>query len=205
MADRDPVAALEQLGAMKERGLITDEEYAAKRAEILAQMNAPSAAPTPPVAPPAATPPAPAKKQASPAVGCAGAVVLLVAAYLLFGKGTRMPAGNGNGGGNATPGGGGGGGGAPVTLLDLSGSGIKNSSSFTTTGPWTVAYTYDCANFGMNGNFIVTVGDSSGTPVAFPVNELGDKGSSSSTVYDTGTLHLEMNSECSWHVKATQP
>lgn len=94
----------------------------------------------------------------------------------------------------------------PVTLLSLSGSGIKNSQTFTVTGPWTINYSYDCSSFlNSSGNFIVTVADSSGSPVEFPVNELGTKATSTSQAYSTGALHLEMNSECDWTVKATQP
>jgi hypothetical protein len=94
---------------------------------------------------------------------------------------------------------------AAVTLVDEQGSGIKKTKEFTATDAWTLSYSYDCSGFGSQGNFIVSVADHSGTPVDLPVNELGAKGSSSSQVYSTGVLHLEVNSECSWHLVATQP
>lgn len=134
-----------------------------------------------------------------------GAVILVVLAAIGSQAGQKPTPAAGNGG---SGGGGGTGGGAPagpVTLLTLSGNGIKNSQTFTTTGPWTIAYSYDCSSFGSQGNFAITVADSSGGLKGVPVNELGAKGSSSTQDYDTGDLHLEMNSECAWTVKATQP
>jgi hypothetical protein len=44
----DPVSALEALVAMRERQLISDEEYQSKRAEILSQLNGTPPAPEPP-------------------------------------------------------------------------------------------------------------------------------------------------------------
>jgi hypothetical protein len=93
---------------------------------------------------------------------------------------------------------------APVRLLDLKGRGIKNSKTFTTTAQWTLHYTFDCKSFGYKGNFQVYL--FRGTDlVAILVNDLARKGGSSTPAYETGTFHLEMNSECSWHVKVTQP
>jgi len=42
----------------------------------------------------------------------------------------------------------------------------------------------------------------SNAPVDVPVGELGGAGDSTSDVYHGGHVHLEMNSECSWHVTA---
>lgn len=92
-----------------------------------------------------------------------------------------------------------------VTLLDLTGSGIKDSTTFTTTAPWTIAYDFDCSGFaGGKGNFVVTVFNGTDL-VGVAVNELAAKGASTTAQYDTGTIHLSMNSECPWHVVATQP
>jgi hypothetical protein len=49
------------------------------------------------------------------------------------------------------------------------------------------------------------VEDNDGTPVSVAANVLSAKGSDTTAEYDKGTLHLSMNSECDWHVKATQP
>jgi hypothetical protein len=95
---------------------------------------------------------------------------------------------------------------APVTLLDMKGSATKNSKPFTTTGTWTLAYTFDCSSFpGGKGNFQVYVYQGT-QPVGVAVNEYAAKGDSSTTQYETGELHLQMNSVCDkWHVTVTQP
>jgi hypothetical protein len=88
---------------------------------------------------------------------------------------------------------------AAVTLLNISGDGIKNTAPFTASGDHlTVSYAYDCSAFGGSGNFIVDLNDSSGL-VDGVANELGAKGQSSSTrnVHGTSSLsagrrHVEM-------------
>jgi hypothetical protein len=82
-----------------------------------------------------------------------------------------------------------------ATLLTLSGSGIENTAQFTTDGNWTLKYSYDCSSFGQAGNFVVS--DETGMPL---VNEMNLKGSGSTPQYDSGTHHLEVNSECDWTV-----
>jgi hypothetical protein len=90
----------------------------------------------------------------------------------------------------------------PRVLLDLAGTGIKNSDEFSAPSHWRIHYTYDCSSFGQQGNFQIYVEEGS-TPVDAPVNELGAKGDSTTDVYHAGTVHLSMNSECDWHVTAT--
>jgi hypothetical protein len=90
---------------------------------------------------------------------------------------------------------------APKVLLDLTGSGIKNSAEFSAPSHWRIHYTYDCTAFGQQGNFQIFVEQGS-TPLDAPVNELGAKGDSTTDVYQGGTVHLSMNSECDWHVTA---
>ncbi|HXW33939.1 MAG TPA: hypothetical protein VEJ87_05120, partial [Acidimicrobiales bacterium] len=65
--------------------------------------------------------------------------------------------------------------------------------SFSQTGPWTMAWSYNCSNYGSPGNFIVTVNGSfsdNGT------NELNSAGSGIDYYYDTGTFSLSIESEC---------
>jgi hypothetical protein len=95
---------------------------------------------------------------------------------------------------------------APVTLLDMKGSATKNSKPFTTTDTWTLHYTFDCSSFpGGRGNFQVYVYQGT-QPIGVAVNEFAAKGDSSTTQYETGELHLQMNSTCdTWHVTVTQP
>jgi hypothetical protein len=87
----------------------------------------------------------------------------------------------------------------PVTVLTEHGTGIKNTVKFTVHGDWDLHYTYDCANFGMQGNFAVT-----GMGGDFPnvmVNELDEKGTDTTHQHDGGTMYLQINSECAWTIK----
>jgi len=99
-------------------------------------------------------------------------------------------------------GGGGGGGSGLGTLLEASGSGIKNTAEFTTTAAsFTVRYSFDCSAYGSSGNFIAELyqGNSSVDSIA---NQLAKSGSDSTPLYDgAGTYHISVNSECDWTVK----
>ncbi|MEY9965336.1 hypothetical protein ABIA33_003378 [Streptacidiphilus sp. MAP12-16] len=150
--------------------------------------------------------PAPAPK--SKAKGCAGigclavvAVAVVIGVIAAIGgtkttvtsSGPDAPAASTTGAGAPAP--------APAkpkTLLTLKGTGIKNSAQFTAAGNWTLAYTFDCASFGSQGNFMVS--DETGMPL---VNELKTKGAGSSPQYNAGQHHLEINSECDWTVTVT--
>lgn len=88
----------------------------------------------------------------------------------------------------------------PQTLLDLSGSGTKQTQTFIAAGDWDLNWTYDCTAAGGNGNFIVTVYNQDGS-VSFdntPVNQLGAKGGDVQHYHTGGTFYLSVNSECSW-------
>ena len=100
----------------------------------------------------------------------------------------------------------------PQTLINFSGSGIRNSAPFTVgSGPVTVHYSYDCSSNGSEGNFSADLlyGNQSSLnsddqPIA---NELGTGGSQTTTVYpqDPGQrYYLSVDSECSWSVKVSQ-
>jgi len=64
---------------------------------------------------------------------------------------------------------------APQVLLDLKGSGSKQTQKFTAGGDWHLEWSYDCSNFGSQGNFIVSVynGDGSMSFQNSAVNQLG--------------------------------
>ena len=89
----------------------------------------------------------------------------------------------------------------PKVLLKVKGNGIKNTAKFTTGDSWTIHYTYDCTKtFGGDGNFTVYVDYPTGD---IPVNELGKKGSDSSTASGAGTHTLKVASECDWTLTVT--
>lgn len=89
----------------------------------------------------------------------------------------------------------------PKTLFTLKGNGTKNSQKFTTGNDWVIHYSYDCTNFGGQGNFAVSIG---AELVDANVNELGKKGTGTEPVYnDSGTHYLSVLSECSWTISVT--
>lgn len=88
---------------------------------------------------------------------------------------------------------------APKVLLDVTGSGIKQTQKFTAGGDWDLEWSYDCASFGTSGNFVVTAYGSDGLPAVL-TNELGAKGADVTHQHNAGTFYLSVNSECSWHV-----
>lgn len=92
---------------------------------------------------------------------------------------------------------------APKVLLDIQGSGTKSTEKFTTAGSdWDLQYAYNCSNFGSRGNFIVSVnGGDGGLSSNAGVNQLGASGNDVDHYHTGGTFYLEVNSECSWHIK----
>jgi hypothetical protein len=92
---------------------------------------------------------------------------------------------------------------AKTVVLKVSGSGIKNTKSFTTGDDWSIKYSFNCASFGSEGNFQVYVYTDDQLSDA-PVNELSKKGSDVTYEHgDSGKQYLEINSECSWSVTVT--
>ena len=88
---------------------------------------------------------------------------------------------------------------AAHTVATYNGSGIENTPQFTVTATWKLDYSFDCTDFGYQGNFIVM---EDGTFGAMSVNGLAMSKSGSSYAYnDGGTHYLKINSECSWTVK----
>ncbi|MEV6547960.1 hypothetical protein AB0M57_04530 [Streptomyces sp. NPDC051597] len=83
-------------------------------------------------------------------------------------------------------------------VLSESGSGVKSTAKFHVDGDWDLKYSYDCADFGMAGNFIVKEG---GNPLGeLYLNELGKGKSDVTHLHDGGTRFLEVNSTCSWKI-----
>jgi hypothetical protein len=92
----------------------------------------------------------------------------------------------------------------PGVLVDTAGTGIGSTAEFDAPAHWKLRYTFDCSQIpaGMQGNLQVFIyqGD---LPVDVPVNELGSRGGATIDVARPGRLHLEVNSECRWHVTVT--
>lgn len=161
----------------------------------------------------------PPKKKSKLGIGCLGVVgvfvIVLIAAAVAGGghSGNAANAGTDNSGDNtpAAPATGAAAAAAPATtaapvktsVLQISGSGIKNTKSFTTGPDWSIKYSFDCANFGNQGNFAVSVYTADELSDV-PVNALAEKGSDTTYEHgDSGTQYLAINSECSWTVTVT--
>jgi hypothetical protein len=83
--------------------------------------------------------------------------------------------------------------------LSTSDSGSHSTQTFTVPPNWKLAWSYDCSAFGSSGNFMVDVQGAS----VQGVNELGSGGSGTESYHSGGTVWLEINSECSWQLKAS--
>jgi hypothetical protein len=91
---------------------------------------------------------------------------------------------------------------ATFTSAEVGSSG--NTADFTQSGPWTMAWTYDCSAFGSQGNFSVDINQPAGDETEdLGTNELGDGGSGTDYYYDTGTFSLSVISECDWSITVT--
>lgn len=91
----------------------------------------------------------------------------------------------------------------PQTVMSISGTGTKSTQTFTVNSNWQMQWSYDCSNFGDQGNFQVFIYTSSGS-MSFDnamVNEAGMSGSDTEYYHTGGTYYLEVNSECSWNIK----
>jgi hypothetical protein len=75
------------------------------------------------------------------------------------------------------------------------------TSQFSESGLWTMAWSYNCASNGSQGNFIVTVNQPSGDLANDQgPNELGMSGTGTDHYSDTGVFSLAVDSECAWTI-----
>jgi hypothetical protein len=96
-------------------------------------------------------------------------------------------------------------------LIVVNGSGIRESAPFNVGhGPLTVRYRFNCASSGGAGNFIADAlyGDQSSlnSDDQSIANALAKRGHQITTIYPSypgKKYHLEVNSECSWHITVT--
>ena len=89
------------------------------------------------------------------------------------------------------------------TLLDISGSGSKSTAKFTAASDWDLNWSYDCNNFGQDGNFQVYIYNGDGT-LSFAnslINQLGKSGADVEHYHNGGTFYLTVNSMCKWKIQ----
>lgn len=92
----------------------------------------------------------------------------------------------------------------PKVLLDITGNGSKQTQKFTTSSNWNIKYTFDCTNFGSQGNFQYFIYNGDGSPnTDTGANDLAVSGGTTNYYYDNGEHYLSVNSECDWHVVVT--
>jgi hypothetical protein len=76
-----------------------------------------------------------------------------------------------------------------------------STPSFSQTGPWTMAWSFDCTSYGSPGNFGVNVNQpSNDLNDDIGPNELAMSGSGTDFYYDAGTFNLDVISECDWTI-----
>ena len=91
---------------------------------------------------------------------------------------------------------------SPRTLLASSGSGSKSTQIVTVPSEWSLEWSYDCSNFGPQGNFQVFVYNSNGSPAeANGLNQLGAGGADTEYYHQGGNLYFVIRSECRWTIK----
>ena len=91
----------------------------------------------------------------------------------------------------------------PQVLLDLSGNGTKTTQKFTAGKDWDLNWSYNCSNFGQDGNFQVFIYDGNGQ-MSFrnsPVNQLGASDSGVEHYHNGGEFYFTVNSVCSWKIQ----
>lgn len=89
----------------------------------------------------------------------------------------------------------------PYTVLTETGNGIKTTRTFKVHDDWDLYYSFNCANFGGQGNFAVT-NDTTGDVY---VNALAAKGKDVTHEHNgDGSMALSIDSECDWRIKVVQ-
>jgi hypothetical protein len=89
-------------------------------------------------------------------------------------------------------------------LLEMSGTGHRQSATFVVPGPWDLGYTYDCSNFpDRTGDFFVTVHDGDGSvSTGDPgVDESGPGRDAVAYGRWAGAYYVSVDTECHWAVK----
>ena len=90
----------------------------------------------------------------------------------------------------------------PMTITSNEIGDSGQSQQFTIGGPWAMAWSYNCSNYGSQGNFQVSINGSTGD---IGPNELGPSGTGTDNYNDTGTFSVSVNSECHWSLTISLP
>jgi hypothetical protein len=90
----------------------------------------------------------------------------------------------------------------PTPAFAVSGSGTNSTRTFSVSGDWDMAWSYNCSNFGMAGNFIVFIYNANGSMSYsnFGPNQLGLSGTGVEHYHSGGSYYLQVLSTCSWKI-----
>jgi hypothetical protein len=81
------------------------------------------------------------------------------------------------------------------------GSGTTETRSFRPpSGSWRINYSFNCSDWGADGNMIIWVYRSNGDPIQLAANDLDYRGSGHTHVHKSGRFYLDIDSECDWVV-----
>jgi hypothetical protein len=89
----------------------------------------------------------------------------------------------------------------PKPFFTESGSGNKQTKSFTATSKWLLQFHYTCVTLGHKGHFTLTLHPSSGSPVKVTTQE--GEGGGGARAFQAGTFTLQVTTPCTWGVSAT--
>jgi hypothetical protein len=86
-------------------------------------------------------------------------------------------------------------------IFELHGSGPKITQPFSAAGSWVLTYTYDCSSArGEEPSFSLRIG---GAPIyVAPIERDEMRASDTVYVHQTGTFYLQIDTPCTWQVKA---
>jgi len=89
-------------------------------------------------------------------------------------------------------------------LLQTSGSGTETTATFTATGAWSIAWSFDCGA-GSGGSFFVDVYNASDRTPDFKnrgiVAEGEQHAADTSHFANPGTFYLQITTRCAWTIK----
>jgi len=92
---------------------------------------------------------------------------------------------------------------AGEVLMKSSGSGQKQTQKFTAAGDWDLAYNYDCSNANGLDLFQMYLYDGDGNLAGVGANSQERKGNDVTHQHQGGTFYVEVNTACTWQIKAT--
>jgi hypothetical protein len=88
-----------------------------------------------------------------------------------------------------------------AAIFELRGTGPRITDPFSASGSWGLTYSYDCSQQrGQQPSFQLRI---SGAPIYMaPIVRSDRHATATMYVHDSGTFYLQIDTPCTWHVKA---